>query len=200
MHHGAVARMAVDSQLSAEEDRPFPHASGPHAFRPMRIRFDASAVVTDDERHLGIGIGLQNDANRVRTAVASHVGERLFDDAIKVDGRRRGQRRRPSRNHTQLSADASLLFKARGESSDRAYKAVAHARFATKVMEELTEGLENLSSRVLNRVQLPQDVIPANRLGLEILKLHEHPCQRLGDAVVQLPRHNSPYVFLDVSS
>jgi hypothetical protein len=80
--------VAVDTQRSAQEDGPFLHPEGSHAIRPVRIQVDAPAVITDDERDLVVGVGLENDANRVRATVPTHISERLFDDPIQVEGGR----------------------------------------------------------------------------------------------------------------
>src|SRR5216683_1072102 len=127
---------------------------------------------------------LENDANRVRTAVPAHVGERLFDDAIEVECSRRPQRRRPASGHVQLGADSRLLFESGQQTSDGVHEGVVDALLPAELMKELAEALKYLSGRVLNRVQPNQHIPPTDRLSLEILEVHEHAGKGLGYPIV----------------
>ena len=121
-----------------------------------------------------------------------NVGEGLLDDPIQVHRGRRGEGFRPSWQHVELGLDRRSLLEPRDQVAHRVDEGVADGFLAPQVVEELAEALENFSRRVLDRVQLLLDVVPANRFGLEVFEVDQHARQGLSYPIVELTRHESP--------
>lgn len=197
MNCGSVTQLALDPELAAEDDGSLLHSQGAQSELPGFIKVNATAVVPDHDGQLVVGARLQHDPNSLGAAVQLDVGESLFDDPIEVEEGRWRDCIRPSWEHRQLCRDASLFLEPGDQAADRADEAVAASFLTSKVVKQLTKTVEDLPSRVLDRIQLAKNVRPADWFRLEVLEVDEHSGKCLRNPVMKLTGYETLDVSLD---
>jgi hypothetical protein len=128
--------------------------------------------------------------------VQPHITQSLLDNPIEVQRSSGGQIARPTRLDVEHRGDAGTVSEARNQCSDRLYKTHTNLLIvAPKVVEHLANVVQNMTRRTLDCVHFMKDVIPADRLGLEVLNIDKHGRERLDHAIVELSGDHAPHLL-----
>jgi len=139
---------------------------------------------------------LEDDLDRSGAAVLADVGQRLLDDPVEVQRRRRRHQRRPTGQDRKVRIDPRPLLEAADEHPEGVHEAFLDAGPSAQLVKQLAKAVEHTSGGVLEDVHLPEHPLAADLLGLEVLKIDQHRRERLGDPIVQLSSEQPPNVFI----